>query len=291
MSRKAKIGLMQVTTNYTWDTATKQDHMLTLAKRCLDDGADLVFMPEAYQYTNDRGILNRPDDLTRVSGEWKERCAELAKCYKAYVVPWDYEIDSCGRKFNCSYILDRTGREIGRFCKVHLTYGELERMGLTNGADFPVFDLDIGKVGIMICFDNYWVESARIMGLRGAELILYPLNGDTLRGGWELKMRARAIDNSLYVASCQIQNKYDIAYTGLVDPNGDVIAKLTDDDTHSVVEIEMGREVITSSSGNTEFKENIREYLLRTRQTPSYGPLVEPIEAWTWKKIFFNKLS
>jgi len=289
MPKKVKVGLFQVTTDYSWDTKTKHDHMYELSERCLTEGADIVFMPEAYQYTNDRDILNRPADLARISGEWKDRCAELAKRYKAYVVPWEYEIDGQGRKYNISYILDREGMEAGRFRKVHLTYGEL-KWGMMNGADFPVFDLEIGKVGIMICFDNYWAESARILGLRGAELILYPLNGDTLCGGWEIKTRARAIDNSLYIASSQIQAKYEAAYTGLFGPYGDVLVKLRENAAHCVMEIETGRDVIIHSTGKQEFSENIREYLNLTRQTQAYGPLLEPVETWSWEQICYNKL-
>ena len=46
-----------------------------------------------------------------------------------------------------------------------------------------MFDLDVGRIGIMICFDNYFPESARILGLRGAQLILYPFYGDTMKPG------------------------------------------------------------------------------------------------------------
>jgi len=290
MPKKIKLGLFQVTTNYEWSTAKKLDHMHELAEKCLNDGADIVFMPEAYQYTNDRAILNRPADLARVSGEWRMRCAELAKKYKAYVAPWEYEIDEEGRKYNITYILGRDGEKAAHFRKVHLTYGELEKMGLTNGADFPVFDLDIGKVGVMICYDNYWAESARVLGLRGAELILYPLNGDTLRGGWELKMRARAMDNHLYIASSQIQNKYDTAYTGLVDPYGEVLAKLTEDASHCVKEIETGMDVRIHSSGNREITENLREMLLKGRRVNAYGPLLEEAGSKSWEEIHYGKL-
>ena len=289
MSKKAKIGLMQVMSTLEWDMETKLNHMYELAERCLKDGADLVFMPEGYQYSDNMDILNRPDDLRIITSQWHRRCGELAKHYSAYVVPWDYEIDNNGRKYNCSYILDRTGKEVGRYRKVHLPYGEYI-WDLTNGEDFPVFDLDIGRVGIMICFDNYWVESARIMGLRGAQLILYPLYGDTLHGVWELKMRARAIDNSLYVASCQVDDKYDIAYTGLVDPHGDVLVKLTENASYCVVEIDMGLEVVTSTMARPEYKENIREYLISARQTQAYSPLLKPVKAQSWDEIFYNNV-
>lgn len=115
-------------------------------------------------------------------------------------MPWDYEYND-GKIYNSSYILDRNGVELGRYRKTQLTIGEHD---LTPGDDIPVFDLDFGKVGIMICFDNYFPEVARVLGLKGAELVLSPLYGDTLIPQWEIKMKARAIDNSMYIASSQI---------------------------------------------------------------------------------------
>lgn len=65
------------------------------------------------------------------------RCAALAREYHAYIVPWDYEPRYDGRVYNSAYILDREGREIGRYHKVNLTYGELTG-GIVNGDDCPV---------------------------------------------------------------------------------------------------------------------------------------------------------
>jgi hypothetical protein len=111
-----------------------------------------------------------------------------------------------------------------------------------------VFDLDFGKVGIMICFDNYFPEVARILGIKGAELVLYPLYGDTLNPQWELKMKARAVDNTMYVAPCQIDMKYGIkmgiSYTGMIDPEGNTIARLPEVGTWEVVE---GVETLTAT--------------------------------------------
>ena len=125
--------------------------MLDLCSRCIDDGADLVFFPEAYQYTHDRDIINRTSEMLETAAEWKEKCAAIVKISGRYIVPWDYEIED-GKIYNTSYILDRGGKEIGRYRKVHLTYTELSS-GLTNGDSLPVFDLDFGRIGIMICFD------------------------------------------------------------------------------------------------------------------------------------------
>ena len=140
---KAKIGLIQVNQRAEDGYKKRCDILYDYAEKCFIAGADLVFFPEAYQHVPDRSIVKDHDRLKRVSGEWKERCAELAMKHRAYLVPWDYEVKD-GKVYNSSYILDRNGVEIGRYRKVHLTYKEQLR-GLSNGDEFPVFDLDIGK--------------------------------------------------------------------------------------------------------------------------------------------------
>ena len=202
-SRKAKIGIIQIDHIIAESKEQKYNRLLCLAEKCYDEGADLVFFPEAYQYTGDEGIINRRDDLLVQTEAWKEKCSAFAQKHHAYLVPWDYELGKDGKIYNTSYVLDRNGQEIGRYRKCHLTYRE-QLDGIGTGTEFKVFDLDFGKVGIMICFDNYFPESARVLGLLGAELVLYPLYGDTLIPQWELKLRTRAIDNSMYIASTQI---------------------------------------------------------------------------------------
>ncbi|MBQ9773672.1 MAG: carbon-nitrogen hydrolase family protein [Clostridia bacterium] len=285
--RKVKIGLIQVKQERDENYAIRTQRLLDLAEECYRQGADLVFFPEAYQHETNRGIIFRHDELRALNAEWKARCAHLAKQYHAYLVPWDYELTD-GKIYNASYILDRNGLEVGRYRKVHLTHGEQEK-GIVNGTDFPVFELDFGKVGIMICFDNYFPESARILGNRGAELVLYPLYGDTLTPGWEIKMRARAIDNSMYVASCQISAR-PVAYTGLVSPDGTVLHRLDTAPSHLVVEVDMDREVVTQTTGMSEYRENIRAYLDRCHRPDAYAGLLEMQPVKEWEEIFYGKV-
>lgn len=288
--RKAKIGLMQVTADYDWTVEQCQQQMLHLAEECLKNGADLVFMPEGFQYkTADRTI--KPYDLSRIYyDDYKKRCAELARKYNAYVVPWDYETEG-QEVYNTSYILDRSGRDIGRYRKVHPTYSELQK-GISAGREFRVFELDFGTIGIMICFDNYYAESARILSLLGAELILYPLYGDTLKNQWEIKLRARAIDNTVYVAPCHIHSspvEAKVTYTGMVDPAGEVICKLEEENTFKVIEIEMGKKLITSTTGVKGKYEYIKQKLLKLRNIEAYGPLLEKVDTPEWDKINFSE--
>ena len=288
--KKVKIELIQVKQIVAEDYRKRTQNLLDAARACLSEGAQLVFFPEAYQHVPNRDIIYRPEELRSVGAEWKARCAALAKEFHAYVVPWDYEIDDAGNVYNASYILDRNGEEVGRYRKVHLTCDE-QMKGIVNGTDFPVFDLDFGKVGIMICFDNYFPESARILGNRGAELVLYPLYGDTLIPQWELKMRARAIDNSMYVASCQISDPTrGIAYTGLVSPDGTVLRRIDSSPSHAVVEVEMGREVRTHTTGIPEYTENIRSYLDRCHRPDAYAGLLEMPPVRDWETVFYGKV-
>ena len=154
-----------------------------------------------------------------------------------------------------------------------------------------IFGLDIGKVVIMICFDNYFPKVAATLGNKGAELILYPLYGDTLKVGWALKMRARTVDHSLYVAACQIDTRLDVAYTGVVDPEGNVIARLDGKNMYTVVDINPGCKVITNTACNKNIVgENLREYLHKSRNYAVFKSLSEegtaPLE---WNDIFINK--
>lgn len=284
--RVAKIGVIQVSADYTWTVEQCQEEMLRLSEACLKEGADLVVMPEGYQYKTKKKVPV-PELVREYADDWKRRCSELARKYSAYVVPWDYELDSDGKFYNMSYILDRQGNEVGKYRKVLITRGE-NKKGITPGNDFPVFDLDFGKVGIMICFDNYFSEAARCLALRGAELVLYPLYGDTLKGQWEIKLLARAIDNSIYVAPCQIHSaptEAKVTYSGIVGPTGEVLSQMDEPGTYDVVEIEMGRQIVTCTTANPRKHEDIKEYLLRTRVVEAFQPLVEPVDILDWSQI------
>ncbi len=286
--RKARIGLIQVSANYHWTAGQCLDEMLELCEKCLQEGADLVFMPEGAQY---KSLKQTPakELAQKYAADFRRRCSELARKYNAYVVPWDYEVDGEGRVYNTSYILDRSGREVGKYRKVLITINE-ERRGITPGVHFPVFDLDFGRIGIMICFDNYFAEAARCLALQGAELILYPLKGDTLKNQWEIKLKARAIDNSVFVAPCHVNSspiEAEVTYTGMIGPSGEVIDQLIQQGTYTVAEIEIGRKVVTCTRAVPGLNEDIKQYLLRNRRhgIKAFQPLVEPVEIWDWNHI------
>lgn len=284
----AKIGLIQVDNRMPYNIKERQDALIELGIKCLDEGADLVFFPEAFQYVGNREVVFDIRRLRDISDRWQERCAELARKYHAYVVPWDYYAGEDGKVRNSSYILDRDGNFVGRYCKCNLTASE-QKKGLVHGTEYAVFDLDIGRIGIIICFDNYFPESVASLGNNGAQLVLYPLYGDTLKPQWEMKLRTRAIDHSLYMASCQLDPFWDVAYTGIVDPEGNVIDKLDKVNSYRVVDIEIGKTVRTNTSATPSCSEDLREYLHKCRNYSSFASLAtKGTEDKEWEEIFEN---
>lgn len=280
----SRIGLIQVDNMVSRSVTEAQDHMLGLMSRCLEAGSDITFTPECYQYLREPVNSMSKEQLESYNRRWIDKCSELASKYKAYIGAWDYERTDDGKIYNLVHMIDRNGNNIGSQRKIHIPYMEMDD-GVSAGTESRVFDLDIGKVGVMICFDNYFPETARLLQLLGAQLIIYPLYGDNIWGGWELKMRARAVDYSLYVASCQLADPLGAAYTGLVDPHGDIICRLKERDSWQTIEIDPSNRVRTYTSGGTQTYEYIREYLLKARNPEAYSKILEYVETPEWNQL------
>ncbi|VAW18019.1 hypothetical protein MNBD_BACTEROID01-2122 [hydrothermal vent metagenome] len=75
-------------------------------------------------------------------------------------------------------LIDRKGQIVGKYHKTHLTVREQFIKSISPGNEYPVFRTDFGKVGLMVCYDNHFPEVARILAVKGAELIAYPSMGD-----------------------------------------------------------------------------------------------------------------
>ena len=107
---------------------------------------------------------------------------------------------------NTMILFDRFGRKVLTYSKVHTCDFDVER-NLTPGNDFYVRDLDVGgsvgmlKVGCMICYDREYPESARILMLKGAELVLVP-NACPMEINRLSQLRARAYENMMAIATC-----------------------------------------------------------------------------------------
>lgn len=116
--------------------------------------------------------------------------------------------------FNTAVIVDRTGRLCGRYDKTHLTFPEL-RGGVSCGNRYPVFDLDFGRIGIHICYDEWFPEVARLYAHLGAEVLLLPV-----WGGKPITWRTRALDNAMYFVSASVNPP-----SMVIGSSGDILAE------------------------------------------------------------------
>jgi predicted amidohydrolase len=158
---------------------------------------DLVCLPECL---NQAGTgLPAQAVAEPLDGPMFQLLAEHAVRLGAYVGGCYYEDDD-GYVFNTAVLLDRGGRRVGHYRKIHPYWPE-EPDGVAPGDDLPVFPTEFGAVGIMICYDSWFGETARVLALKGAELVLFP------NAGYETKiMPARAIDNRLYIAIASLNS-------------------------------------------------------------------------------------
>ncbi|MBM3738774.1 MAG: carbon-nitrogen hydrolase family protein [Acidobacteria bacterium] len=174
------------------------------------NGADVVLLPEGITIVSTG--KSYADVAETIPGPVTATLGELAKRKNAYVAAGIYEREGHAM-YNTAVLIGRKGEVVGKYRKVYLPREEIEG-GLTPGNDYPVFDTDFGKVGIMICWDVQYADPARALALRGAELVLLPI-----WGGNEALGKARAIENRVFIAS----SGYNYP-TYVMDPDGEILS-------------------------------------------------------------------
>ena len=169
------------------------------------------------------------DVAETLPGPTTERLGALARRKNAYIVAGLYEREGAA-VYNTAVLIDRSGKYIGKYRKVYLPREEMEG-GISPGSDFPVFQTDFGKLGIMICWDLQYTDPARALALAGAELIVMPIWGGNTSLG-----KARAIENHLFLAA----SGYDYP-TYIMDPNGEILAEARERGTAATATIDLNR--------------------------------------------------
>lgn len=212
--------------------ATAADH-LSWYGECIDrlvpTAPDLILLPEfantaAMHPARGTALLERAESLP---GPFCRMLSDRARAGGCYLCAGVLERDG-GHVYNAAVLYDRRGKLVGVQRKVHPYWPE-EPMGVVPGDTFQVFATDFGIVGIMICYDSWWPESARLLALKGAELILFP------NAGYESKiMPARAIDNNVYLLTASLYSAATV-----IDTRGDLMASTAVDGVLSA-EVDLG---------------------------------------------------
>jgi predicted amidohydrolase len=209
---------------------------LDFIERCVaSTGAELVVLPETVTTGFTPGIT--PEDLWDLMdgfpGRTTEPFADLAARLGIYLIHATYERgERRGEVFNSSILISPKGEILGRYRKTHPFCTELRSRGgwVTPGDQVAVIDTELGKIGMIICFDGDYPELSRIQALLGAEIIARP--SALLRSAdiWELTNRARAYDNHVFVigANAVGVDPAGVIYFGnsmIVTPIAEVIAR------------------------------------------------------------------
>ncbi|MBM9536795.1 GNAT family N-acetyltransferase [Desulfobulbus alkaliphilus] len=172
-----------------------------------DYQADIILFPELFNapLIHTHGDSNPAEAMRMLAGyteDMRMAMVEMALTYNINIVTGSVpSLDESGTLRNVSYLCRRDGTWDSQ-AKLHITPDEDAHWGFTGGNDLKVFDTDIGKIGILICYDVEFPELPRLQALEGMKLLLVPFWTDTKTGYLRVRRcaQARAIENECYVA-------------------------------------------------------------------------------------------
>ena len=261
-------------------------HWMEKAKK--EQNADLIVFPETV--TTGFGPHATFDELYEMSesipGPFVEEVSALAKKLSVHVVLPVYEKGlEKNIIYNSSILFDSEGRVLGTYRKTHLFPTERLSAGgwSTPGREAPVFDTDLGRIGMIICYDGDFPELSRSLAVQGAEIITRP--SALLRSFeiWKLTNRARAYDNHVYVIGVNqigpdsIGNYY-FGHSQIISPIAHVMSQASG--TEEIVAAELDPEPLLWVSHGTKTPQRFDH--LQDRNIQSYAPhiLKEAVSAF-----------
>lgn len=195
-----------------------------MTRQAAAGGAQLILFPECaltgYGYATADEAL---EDAESIPGPATKQLAQLAAEVDIHIVFGMIERDG-DRIYNSAAILGPDGL-VGVYRKTHLPFEVLDRFAAPGDLGLPVFDTPLGRIGVLICYDLRFPEPARILALRGADIILHPTN--LPYGGApqpEFMYQTRAAENRVWVLSAdRVGTERGITFIGrsaIVDPTG-----------------------------------------------------------------------
>ncbi|MDV3221461.1 carbon-nitrogen hydrolase family protein [Intrasporangium sp.] len=212
------------------------DRCVDMTRRCVDaTGAELVVLPESATTGFTPGCSKEElwDLVTDLPGGIVEPVQEVARETGAHVCVGTYERGpERGTVYNASVLISPSGEVLGVYRKTHPFCTEAVDGGgwVTPGDSVTVCDTELGRIGMIICFDGDYPELSRIQAVQGAEVICRP--SALLRSAdiWDLTSRARAYDNHVYVIGANATgiDPAGVIYFGnshIVTPIGHVVAR------------------------------------------------------------------
>ena len=284
-----KIGLLQ-----QHNTADKKDNLRRLAEGISDlakRGAELIVLQELHNslYFCQVEDVNNFDLAEPIPGPSTAFYGELSRQLNVVIVTSLFERRAPGLYHNTAVVIERDGNIAGKYRKMHIPDDPAyyEKFYFTPGdLGFHPIDTSVGRLGVLVCWDQWYPEAARLMALQGAELLIYPTaigyeSSDTAdeqqrqREAWTTVQRGHAVANGLpLIAVNRVGHEPDpsgqtggIQFWGssfIAGPQGELIYRASDTEEESlVVEIDL------------KHSEQVRRWwpFLRDRRIDKYGDI------------------
>jgi N-carbamoylputrescine amidase len=290
---KFRIGLIQMSA--TPDPDKNLQHATEQVREAAVRGAQVVCLPELFQtqYFCQREDTSLFDLAEPIPGATSNKLSELAKHLHIVLIASLFEKRAPGVYHNTAAVFDTDGKLVGLYRKMHIPDDPLyyEKFYFTPGdLGFRAFDTGVGRLGTLVCWDQWYPEGARLTALQGAQVLFYPTAigwhpaekeefGQAQHDAWRTIQRAHAIANGVYVAvvnrvgfeNGNIRGKCvpgaGLEFWGgsfLSDPFGRVIAEASHD-----------KEEILIGAVDLHLLEDVRRNwpFLRDRRIDSYAPI------------------
>ncbi len=289
--RKLKIGLVQQSCSANVE-ANKKKLAENIASVCAQ-GAELVVLQELHNslYFCQVESTDNFDLAEPIPGPSTDFYGALARQHGVVLVTSLFERRAAGLYHNTAVVFEKDGTIAGKYRKMHIPDDPAyyEKFYFTPGdLGFHPIDTSVGRLGVQVCWDQWYPEGARLMALQGAELLIYPTaigyeSSDTAeeqerqREAWTTVQRGHAVANGLPVVAVNRTGHEDdpsgqtngIDFWGssfVAGPQGEMLFRAEKNvETNAVVEVDLRR------------SENVRRWwpFLRDRRIEEFGPLAK----------------
>jgi N-carbamoylputrescine amidase len=288
--KKLCLGLIQLACSP--HSQENLDQAVMKTQEAIREGANIICLPELFgsQYFCQKEDTVLFDLAEPVSGPSTGVLSKVAREHNVVIIVPIFERRTAGIYHNSIVVLDSDGSVAGLYRKMHIPDDPAfyEKFYFTPGdKGFQAIQTSVGKVGTLICWDQWYPEAARLTTLQGAEMLFYPTaigwhpsektqEGQAQREAWQTIQRSHAIANGVFVMSVNRVGHEKAADGGdgiefwgssfICDPFGVVLAEASiDKEENLIAEIDLGR--VEEVRRNWPF--------LRDRRTDAYGGITK----------------
>ena len=288
MPEKFTVGLIQM--SCSGDARANLDKAEARIREAAAQGAQIVCLQELFrtQYFCREENADHFELAEPIPGPSSEALARIARSLKISIVGSLFERRGAGVYHNTAVVLDGDGSLLGKYRKMHIPDDPLyyEKFYFTPGdLGFPNFNTQFGRIGVQVCWDQWYPEGARLTSLGGANILFYPTAigwhpsekqefGDAQLDAWRTIQRSHAIANGVFVAAVNRVGYEGTPESGLefwghsfvADPFGRILAEASAD-REEILVVQCDPALIEEVRRNWPF--------LRDRRIDAYSPILE----------------